>query len=48
MSVADFGFLLHGFHFLKDEGLMAIIVSGEERHRGDGLPYLDRSRVVIV
>jgi N-6 DNA Methylase len=24
-SAADFAFLLHGFHFLKDEGVMAII-----------------------
>ena len=25
-SAADFAFLLHGFHFLKDDGLMAIIL----------------------
>ena len=25
-SAADFAFLLHGFHFLKDEGTMAIIL----------------------
>jgi type I restriction enzyme M protein len=25
-SAADFAFLLHGFHFLKDEGVMAIIL----------------------
>ena len=25
-SAADFSFLLHGFHFLKDEGVMAIIL----------------------
>jgi len=24
-SAADFAFMLHGFHFLKDEGVMAII-----------------------
>ena len=40
-SAADFAFLLHGFHFLKDEGVMAIILphgvlfrgSAEERIR---------------
>jgi|SRR5579864_7128889 len=38
-SAADFAFLLHGFHYLKDEGVMAIIVphgvlfrGGAERH----------------
>ena len=25
-SAADFAFLLHGFHFLKPEGVMAIIL----------------------
>jgi type I restriction-modification system DNA methylase subunit len=25
-SAADFAFLLHGFHYLKDEGVMAIIL----------------------
>ena len=31
-SAADFAFLLHGFHFLKDEGVMAIIggISNDE------------------
>ena len=40
-SAADFAFLLHGFHFLKDDGVMAIILphgvlfrgSAEERIR---------------
>jgi len=38
-SAADFAFLLHGFHYLKDEGVMAIILphgalfrGGAERH----------------
>ncbi len=27
-SAADFAFLLHGFHYLKDEGVMVIILPG--------------------
>jgi type I restriction enzyme M protein len=33
-SAADFAFLLHGFHFLKDEGVMAIILSHGVLFRG--------------
>lgn len=33
-SAADFTFLLHGFHFLKDEGVMAIILPHGVLFRG--------------
>jgi type I restriction enzyme M protein len=33
-SAADFAFLLHGFHFLKDEGMMAIILPHGVLFRG--------------
>ena len=33
-SPADFAFLLHGFHFLKDEGVMAIILPHGVLFRG--------------
>ncbi len=33
-SAADFAFLLHGFHYLKDDGVMAIIVSHGVLFRG--------------
>ena len=33
-SAADFDFLLHGFHFLKDEGVMAIILPHGVLFRG--------------
>jgi len=33
-SAADFAFLLHGFHFLKDEGVMAIILRHGVLFRG--------------
>ena len=33
-SAADFAFLLHGFHFLKDEGVMAIILPPGVLFRG--------------
>ena len=33
-SAADFGFLLHGFHFLKDDGVMAIILPHGVLFRG--------------
>lgn len=33
-STADFAFLLHGFHFLKDEGVMAIILPHGVLFRG--------------
>ncbi len=33
-SAADFAFLLHGFHFLKDEGVMAIILPHGVLRRG--------------
>jgi type I restriction enzyme M protein len=35
-SAADFAFLLHGFHFLKDEGVMAIILPHGVLFRGGG------------
>ena len=33
-SAADFAFLLHGFHYLKDEGTMAIIMPHGVLFRG--------------
>lgn len=33
-SAADFAFLLHGFHYLKDEGVMAIIIPHGVLFRG--------------
>jgi type I restriction enzyme M protein len=33
-SAADFAFLLHGFHFLDDEGTMAIILPHGVLFRG--------------
>ena len=36
-SAADFAFLLHGFHYLKDDGVMAIILPHDVLFRG-GLP----------
>lgn len=33
-SAADFAFLLHGFHFLKDDGVMAIILPHGVLFRG--------------
>ena len=33
-SAADFAFLLHGFHFLKEEGVMAIILPHGVLFRG--------------
>jgi type I restriction enzyme M protein len=33
-SAADFGFLLHGFHYLKDQGVMAIILPHGVLFRG--------------
>jgi type I restriction enzyme M protein len=33
-SAADFAFLLHGFHFLKDQGVMAIILPHGVLFRG--------------
>lgn len=33
-SAADFAFLLHGFHYLKDEGVMAIILPNGVLFRG--------------
>src|SRR5437870_12766305 len=33
-SAADFAFLLHGFHFLNDEGVMAIILPHGVLFRG--------------
>jgi type I restriction enzyme M protein len=34
-SAADFAFLLHGFHYLKDQGVMAIILPHGVLFRGD-------------
>ena len=34
-SAADFAFLLHGFHYLKDEGVMAIILPHGSLFRGN-------------
>jgi type I restriction-modification system DNA methylase subunit len=33
-SAADFAFLLHGFHYLQDEGVMAIILPHGVLFRG--------------
>ena len=33
-SAADFAFLLHGFHYLKDDGAMAIILPHGVLFRG--------------
>ena len=33
-SAADFAFLLHGFHYLKDDGVMAIILPHGVLFRG--------------
>src|SRR5258708_9315249 len=33
-SAADFAFLLHGFHYLKEEGVMAIILPHTQLFRG--------------
>jgi type I restriction enzyme M protein len=33
-SAADFAFLLHGFHYLKDEGVMAIVLPHGVLYRG--------------
>jgi type I restriction enzyme M protein len=33
-SAADFAFLLHGFHYLKDQGVMAIILPHGVLFRG--------------
>ena len=41
-SAADFAFLLHGFHYLKDEGVMAIILPPRRavpRRRGGPHPH---------
>ena len=35
-SAADFAFLLHGFHYLKDDGVMAIILPHGVLFRGGG------------
>ena len=35
-SAADFSFLLHGFHYLKDDGVMAIILPHGVLFRGGG------------
>lgn len=44
-SAADFAFLLHGFHFLKDEGVMAIILPHGVLFRGGAE---DRIRTKLI
>jgi type I restriction enzyme M protein len=44
-SAADFAFLLHGFHFLKDEGVMAIILSHGVLFRGGAVERI-RTRML--
>jgi type I restriction enzyme M protein len=44
-SAADFAFLLHGFHFLKDEGVMAIILPHGVLFRG-GVEERIRTKLV--
>jgi type I restriction enzyme M protein len=44
-SAADFAFLLHGFHFLKDEGVMAIILPHGVLFRG-GAEELIRTKLL--
>ena len=45
-SAADFAFLLHGFHFLKDEGVMAIILPHGVLFRG-GAEERIRTKLLI-
>lgn len=45
-SAADFAFLLHGFHFLSDEGTMAIILPHGVLFRG-GAEQRIRSKLLI-
>ncbi len=43
-SAADFAFLLHGFHHLKDEGVMAIgVISNDEFGMTNGLNFVIRT-----
>ena len=44
-SAADFAFLLHGFHYLKDEGVMAIILPHGVLFRG-GAEELIRTKLL--
>ncbi len=44
-SVLDFAFLLHGFHFLGDEGTMAIILPHGVLFRGGAEEEIDLSAV---
>ena len=41
-SAADFAFLLHGFHYLKDEGVMAIILPHGVLFRGGAEERINR------
>jgi len=45
-SAADFAFLLHGFHFLKDEGVMAIVLPHGVLFRG-GAEERIRTKLLI-
>jgi type I restriction enzyme M protein len=45
-SAADFAFLLHGFHYLKDEGVMAIILPHGVLFRG-GAEEQIRTKLLI-
>src|ERR1700753_3441873 len=45
-SAADFAFLLHGFHYLKDEGVMAIILPHGVLFRG-GAEERIRTKLLI-
>src|SRR4051812_9986980 len=47
-SAADFAFLLHGFHYLKDDGVMAIILPHGVLFRGaaEAMILKDRSGTV--
>src|SRR3546814_9443100 len=42
-SAADFAFLLHGFHFLKQDGVMAIILPHGVMFRGGAEARIRRS-----
>ena len=42
-SAADFAFLLHGFHYLKDDGVMAIILPHGVLFRGGAEATIRRS-----
>ncbi len=45
-SAADFAFLLHGFHYLKDEGVMAIILPHGVLFRGGAEKHI-RTKLLV-